>query len=60
MQGMMVWVCSGGPYDYAVVTHRKCIAKHMIKHRISADWSSTKPIAAFSCTPGVQEVHTKA
>ena len=20
----------------------------------------TKPIAAFSCTPGVQEVHTKA
>ena len=32
----------------------------MIKPRISADWSSTKPIAAFSCTPGVQEVHTKA
>ena len=32
----------------------------MIKHRISADWSTTKPIAAFSCTPGVQEVHTKA
>ena len=32
----------------------------MINTRISADWSTTKPIAAFSCTPGVQEVHTKA
>ena len=32
----------------------------MINHRISADWSTTKPIAAFSCTPLVQEVHTKA
>ena len=32
----------------------------MINHRISADWSTTKPIAAFSCTPPVQEVHTKA
>ena len=32
----------------------------MINHRISADWSKTKPIAAFSCTPCVQEVHTKA
>ena len=31
----------------------------MINHRISADWSTTKPIAAFSCTPCVQEVHTK-
>ena len=28
--------------------------------RISADWSTTKPIAEFSCTPCVQEVHTKA
>ena len=28
--------------------------------RISADWSMTKPIAAFFCTPRVQEVHTKA
>ena len=46
--------------DYAVVTHRKCIAKHTINHRISADWSTTNPIAAFSCTPCVQEVHTKA
>ena len=27
---------------------------------ISADWSTTKPIAKFSCTPRVQEVHTKA
>ena len=32
----------------------------MINHRISADWSETKPIAAFSCTPRLQEVHTKA
>ena len=32
----------------------------MINHTISADWSTTKPIAAFSCTPSVQEVHTKA
>ena len=32
----------------------------MINHRISADWSRTEPIAAFSCTPRVQEVHTKA
>ena len=29
----------------------------MINPRISAYWSTTKPIAAFSCTP---EVHTKA
>ena len=32
----------------------------MINPRISADWITTKPIAAFSCRPGVQEVHTKA
>ena len=32
----------------------------MIIPRISADWSTTKPIAAFSCTPRVQEVDTKA
>ena len=32
----------------------------MINPRISADWSTTKPIAAFSCTQGLQEVHTKA
>ena len=32
----------------------------MINNTISADWSTTKPIAAFSCTEGVQEVHTKA
>ena len=41
-------------------TRRKCIAKHMINTGMSADWSTTKPIAAFSCTPGVQEVHIKA
>ena len=32
----------------------------MINPRISADWSTTQPIAAFSCTLRVQEVHTKA
>ena len=32
----------------------------MINPRISADWSRIKPIAAFTCTPRVQEVHTKA
>ena len=32
----------------------------MINHRISVDWSKIKPIAALSCTPRVQEVHTKA
>ena len=31
----------------------------MINNRILADWSTTKPIAAFSCSPRVQEVHTK-
>ena len=32
----------------------------MINHRTSADWSTIKPIGPFPCTPGVQEVHTKA
>ena len=32
----------------------------MINPRISAVWSTTKPIAPFSCTPRVQVVHTKA
>ena len=32
----------------------------MTNPRISADWSTTKPIAAFSCTLRVQEVNTKA
>ena len=32
----------------------------MINLRISTEWSTTKPIAVFSCTPRVQEVHTKA
>ena len=31
----------------------------MINPRISSVWSTTKPIAAFSCTPCVQEEHTK-
>ena len=32
----------------------------MINPRISADWNTTKTIATFSCTPRVQEVHSKA
>ena len=32
----------------------------MINPRISTDWSTTKSIATFFCTPSVQEVHTKA
>ena len=32
----------------------------MTNPSISAVWSATKPIAPFSCTPRVQEVHTKA
>ena len=37
-----------------------CHAEEMYKPRISADWSTNKPIEAFSCTQSVQEVHTKA
>ena len=32
----------------------------MINPRTSADWSTTKPIAPFSWTPRVQNLHTKA
>ena len=32
----------------------------MINPRISAVWSTTQPIALFSCTPRVHEVHIKA
>ena len=32
----------------------------MINPRISAVWSTTQPITPFSCTPRVQEVHSKA
>ena len=32
----------------------------MINPRISAVWSTNKQIEPFSCTPHVQEVHTKA
>ena len=32
----------------------------MINPRISAVWSTTKPIALFSSSLRVQEVHTKA
>ena len=45
---------------YSIVTHRKCIAKQMINPRISALWSTTKQRAPFTCTPRVEEVHTKS
>ena len=32
----------------------------MINPRISADWSTNKPIATFSCTLCVHEVHSKS
>ena len=32
----------------------------MINPRFSADWITTKPIAAFSCTQSGQEVHTNS
>ena len=32
----------------------------MINPRISAIWITPKSISPFSCTPRVQEVHTKA
>ena len=32
----------------------------MINPKISADWRTTKLIAAFSCTSPVREIHTKA
>ena len=32
----------------------------MINPRIYAVWSTNKQIEPFSCTPRVQEVHTKA
>ena len=49
-----------GLLGLGVYTIVKCVAKHMINPRISAVWSTTKQIAPFSCTPRVQEVHTKA
>ena len=32
----------------------------MINPRISAVWSMTKPISTFSCTPRVEDIHSKA
>ena len=32
----------------------------MINRRISAVWSTTTPIAPFSCTTRVQDLHSKA
>ena len=48
-----------GLLGLGVSFNRKSIAKHMINPRISADWSTTKRIAAFSCTQRVQDVYTK-
>ena len=39
---------------------KEIIAKYMINPVISTVWSKNKSIAPFSCTPRVQEVHTKA
>ena len=32
----------------------------MINPKISADWSTTKQNVKFSCTPRVQQVHSRA
>ena len=49
-----------GLLDLGVLFNCHHIAKHMINPRISAVWSTNKQIEPFSCTPRVQEVHTKA
>ena len=36
------------------------VLQNMINPRISAVWSTNKQIEPFSCTPRLQEVHTKA
>ena len=36
------------------------VLRNMINPRISAVWSTNKPIAPFSCTPRIKEVRTKA
>ena len=36
------------------------VLRNMINPRFSAVWSTTWPIAQFSCTLRVQQVHTKA
>ena len=41
------------------ITKTRCVHVYS-KLRISVVWSTTKPIAPFSCTPRVQEVHTKS
>ena len=42
------------------MSHIGNVLRNMINPGVSAVWSTTKPIAAFSCTPCVQEVHTTA
>ena len=51
---------TNGLLGLGVLFNCHAIAKQMINPRISTVWSSTKLIAPFSCTPRVQEVHTKA
>ena len=51
---------SPGLQGLCVLYSSHAFEKHMINARISADWSTTNPIAEFSCTPRVQEEHTKA
>ena len=42
------------------ISHIGNVLRNMINPRISAVWNTTKPIALYSCTQRVQEVHTKA
>ena len=36
------------------------VLQNMINPRITAVWNTNKQIEPFSCTPRLQEVHTKA
>ena len=52
-------------YFFNVMVHLQtargtCMYVHLVNPRISADCSTTKPIAQFSRTPHVQQVYTKA
>ena len=39
---------------YSIVTHRKCIAKHMINQRISADWCTTSEMSSGPLPPSTE------
>ena len=49
-----------GLLGLVVILNNHKFAKNLNNPRTSADWSTTKPIAQFSCTPSVQQEHTKA